>query len=366
MQIWKQGIVDRLVKGVNQLLAGLNVEMVVGTGFFIGEQEIRVEAEYGTKRFSFEQAIIAVGAAPAPLAGLPFDDSRVLTPGQALNLTRLPEKLAVIGSDYIAAEMATLYAKLGVPVRLLIPAGQPLLAEFDPAAGRQVQARLKKLGVEIETKIDDPARAVEAESRVIVSAGLTPRTDHLQLNQAGVDTDEQGYIEVNDRMQTGNPDVYAVGDVTGGPPLAHVAFKHGKVAAEHIAGRPAQYAPQAIPRVAWTDPQVAAVGLTEAEAKAAGYSVITGRFPLAANARALSLNGAQGFVQTVAEQDNELLLGVTIVGPDAEALIGEAALAMEMGATLTDLAETLHPHPSLSETLQESAEAALGLAIHIK
>lgn len=366
MQSWKQGIVNRLVKGVNQLLSGLDVEMVVGTGFFIGEQEIRVEAEYGTKRFTFEQAIIAVGAAPAALDELPFDDTRVLTPSQALGLTRLPEKLAVIGSDYIAAEIATLYAKLGVPLRLLIPTGQHLLAEFDPAAGRQVQARLKKLGVEIETKVDDPVQAVEAEPCVIVSAGLVPRTDHLQLNQAGVGTNEQGYIKVNDRMQTGNPNVYAVGDVTGGPPLAHIAFKQGKIAAEHIAGRPTQYAPQAVPRVAWTDPQVAAVGLTEAEAKAAGYTVITGRFPLAANARALSLNGAQGFVQTVAEQDNDVLLGVTIVGPDAEALIGEAALAMEMGATLTDLAETLHPHPSLSETLQESAEAALGLAIHIK
>jgi len=366
MQSWKLGIVDRLVKGVNQLLSGLNVEMIVGAGFFIGEQEIRVEAEYGTKRFSFEQAIIAVGAAPAVLAGLPFDDSRVLTPGQALSLTRLPEKLAVIGSDYIAAEIATLYAKLGVPVRLLIPIGQHLLAEFDPAAGRQVQARLKKLGVEIETRIDDPVQAVADESCVIVSVGLAPRTGDLQLSQAGVDTDERGYIRVNDRMQTGNPGVYAVGDVTGGPPLAHVAFKQGKVAAEHIAGRPAQYAPQAVPRVARTDPQVAAVGLTETEAKAAGYTVITGRFPLAANARALSLNASQGFVQTVAEQDNQVLLGVTIVGPDAETLIGEAALAMEMGATLTDLAETLHPHPSLSETLQEAAEAALGLAIHIK
>jgi len=366
MQQWKNGVSERLSKGVKQLLNHHKVELVPGTGFFLDQNELRVEAEYGTKRFVFDHCIIAVGAGPAPLPNLPFDGERVLTPGQALGLTDLPDTLAVIGSDYIAAEMATIFVKLGVDTRLLVPAGQQILNEFDPSAGRQVQRQLKKLGVNIETKVDDPAQAAGDAAQIIVSNGLTPRTGNLHLDDAGVQLDECGLILVNERMQTGNPAIYAVGDVTGGPPLAHTAFKQGKVAAESIAGRQAQYAPQAVPRVAWTDPSVAAVGLSAGQAKEMGYSVVTGRFPLAANGRALTLDAGMGFVQTVAEKEKQVLLGVTIVGPQADSLIGEAALALEMGATLTDLAETLHPHPGLGEALMESAEAALGQAIHIK
>ncbi|MFQ5613677.1 MAG: dihydrolipoyl dehydrogenase [Anaerolineae bacterium] len=365
MQSWKAGLVERLVKGVGQLLKGNGVEVVKGRGWFLSENEVRVEGEYGAQRYAFERCVVAVGAGPAPLPGLEFDGERVLTPAQALHLVDPPPDLAVIGADYIAAEVATFFAKVGVPVRLLVPAGRRLLDGFDPAAGREVGARLKKLGVTVETKASDPARAVEGAARVVVSNGLTPRTAGLKLDAVGVETDAQGYIRVNDRLQTSNPAVYAVGDVTGGPPLAAVALKQGKVAAEAIAGRPVQYAPQAIPRVAWTDPEVAAVGLTAAEAEAAGYAVASGRFPLAANGRALTLDSGVGFVLTVAERDSGVLLGATVVGARAAELIGEAALALEMGATLTDLAETLHPHPGLGEALQESAEAALGAAVHI-
>jgi dihydrolipoamide dehydrogenase len=367
MQAWKNGLSERLSKGVQQLLDHYKVSFVSGIGWFLDVNELRVEAEYGTQRYLFEQCVIAVGAEAAPLPDLPFDGEHILTPSQALHVAELPEKISVIGADYIAAELATLFAKLGVAVELVIPAGQQLLAEFDPAAGRQVSAQLKKLGVKTEKQdLNGLGPMIKDSPKVIVSIGLTPRTQDLRLEQAQVETDAQGFISVNDCMQTSNPVIYAVGDVTGGPPLAHVAFKQGKVAAEHIAGLPTAYAPQAVPRVAWTDPQVAAVGLTATEAEAMGYKVATGRFPLAANGRALTLNTNQGFVQVVAEQESELLLGVTIVGPGAETVIGEAALALEMGATLTDLAETLHPHPGLGEPLQESAEAALGIAIHIK
>jgi dihydrolipoamide dehydrogenase len=366
MQSWKNGLVERLAKGVKQLLDSHKVELVSGEGRFTAEGEVHVEAEYGAKRFTFEQCVIAVGAEPAPLPGLAFDGERVLTPGQALSLTELPASLAVVGSDYIAAELATLFAKLGVEVRLLIPAEQQLLGEFDPSAGRQVQARLKKLGVKIETKVTDPALTVKDAARVVVSAGLIPRTGKLGLKEARVETDAYSFIRVNDCMQTSNPAIYAVGDVTGGLPLASVAIKQAKVAAESMAGLHAQYAPQAVPQVAWTDPPVAATGLTAAAAEAAGYEVVTGRFPLAANGRALTLDAAEGFVQTVAEKKSGVLLGVTIVGARAASLIGEATLALEMGATLIDLAETMHPHPGLGETLQEAAEAALGIAVHIR
>jgi dihydrolipoamide dehydrogenase len=366
MQQWKSGVIDRLAKGVKQLLGHHKVEIVQGTGWFLNEQEARVEAEYGAKRFMFEHAIIAVGADPAPLPDLPFDGERILTPTQALNLAQHPEHLVVFGSDYIAVELATLFAKLGVPTQLLLPAGQRLLPEFDPAAGRLVQARLKKLGVKLETEVEEPGKITGSNGPVVISRGVVPRTAGLHLSDAQVKCEANGAIPVNDRLQTSNPAIYAVGDVTGGPPLAHLAIKQGKVAAESLAGRLAQYAPQAVPRVAWTDPQVASVGLTATEAEAAGYEIITGRFPMGANGRALTLNAGEGFVLTVAERKEEVLLGVTIVGPGAETLISAATLALEMGATLTDLIETLQPHPSLGETLLESAEAALGLAVHIK
>ncbi len=366
MHQWKESVIQRLSKGVKQLLDHHKVMMEGGTGWFINENEVRIEAEYGTKRYLFEHCIIAVGAKPMALPGLPFEGERVLTPSQALALTEQPDRLTVVGADYIALEIATIFANLEVPVRLLIPAGQHVLAEFDPAAGRQVQSRLKKLGVKIETKIDNPVASVKDDSLVVVSMGVTPYTADLHLTDAQVATDEAGYIVVNDQMQSSNPAIYAVGDVTGGPALATMAIKQGKVAAESLAGQPAQFAPQAIPRVAWTDPPVAAVGLNKVEAEAAGYQVITGRFPLTANGRALTLEAGVGFVQTVAQQETEVLLGVTIAGPQADSLIGEAALALEMGATLTDLAETLHPHPGLGETLMESAEVALGMAVHIK
>lgn len=366
MQNWKSNVIARLVRGVEQLLAHHEVDFISGIGWFLGENEVRIEAEYGTKRFLFEHCVIAVGADSAPLPDLAFDGKQILTPSQALSLTELPERIGVVGSDYIAVELATFFAKLNVAVQLLIPTGHQLLAEFDPSAGRQVEARLKKLGVKTEAKVKQVASAIGDLPKVVASVGFVPRTEKLHLKEAGVQVDEQGFIRVNDCMQTSNPRIYAVGDVTGGPFLANIAMKQGKVAAEHLTGRPAQYAPQAVPRVAWVDPQVAMVGLTMAEAEAAGYRAITSRFPLAANGRALTLQANQGYAQVVAEQDSEILLGVTIVGPEAETLISEASLALEMGATLTDLAETLHPHPSLGETLQEAAEAALGIAIHIK
>lgn len=365
MSAWKDSVVQRLSSGIRQLLEGRKVQIVTGKGWFESDHEVRVEGEYGSSRFSFDHCIIAVGADPKPLPGLAFDGQHVLTPGQALQLTELPTNLAVAGSDYIAAELATLFAKLGVPVRLLIPPGQRLLNEFDPAAGRQVQVQLKKLGVKVETNVVDIATVLGDTSKVVVSAGLTPHTDNLNLSLVGIKIDKHEFIQVDNRMCTSNGTIYAVGDVTGGNPLATAAIKQGKVAAENIAGLTAQYAPQAIPQVACTDPEVASVGLTTTEAEAAGYEVVTGRFPLAANGRALTLGAAEGAVFTVAEKDSGLLLGITIIGARAGELIGEAALAIEMGTTLTDLAETLHPHPGLAETLQESAEAALDITVHL-
>jgi dihydrolipoamide dehydrogenase len=346
MQAWKNSQVEQAIGEIKHQLDQHQVELVIGQGWFLGENEARIDAEYGAKRYLFDHAVIAVGCTPTPWPGLLFDGARILTPAQALALTQLPESLSIIGADYIAAGLAAIFANLGVAVGLLLPAGQRILSEFDPAAGQVVQTRLQELGVQITDLTD----LEDLSGLIIVSAGLTAHTEDLALDQAKVNVDTNGFIEVNDRQRTSNSTIYAVGDVTGAPPLAHVAIKQGQVAADNIAGRVAQFAPQAIPRVAWTDPPVAAAGMTAAEAEAGGYQIKSFR---------LNLQSSVGFIELVAEQDSEVLVGVTIVGPEAEALIGEVALALEMGATLTDLAETLHPSLGAGENLMKAAEAAL-------
>lgn len=330
LQAWKNSRVETMSAEIISQLDRYQVERVAGRGWFLAENEARIESEYESKRYLFDHAVITVGGEAASWPGLPFDQKRVLTPAQTLALAELPAALTLIGGDCGAAELATLFARLGVLVRVLLPTGQRLLPEFDAAAGAAVQACLQEMGVTFADLIDPP----DLSGLIVVSAGLTAQTTNLGLDQARVTTDAHGFVPVNNRQQTSNPAIYAAGAVTAGPPLAHVAAKQGQVAAENLAGKLAQFAPQAIPRVARTDPEAASAGLTAAEAEKAGYHVQCSMF---------NVQPAGGFVELVAEQENEVLLGVTIVGPRAGVLIGEAALALEMGATLTDLAETLHP-----------------------
>lgn len=351
MQTRKNEQVEAARMEIKRQLDEQKVEFVAGQGWFLAENEARIEAEYGAKRYLFDHAVIAVGAEPAPWPDLPFDGKRVLTPSQALAMAELPTSLSIIGADYLAAELATLFTKLGVAVRLLLPTGQRLLPEFDPAAGQVAQTRLQELGVEIDSNLSG---LKDLTGLIVVSAGLTPRPVNLGLDKVRVTTAAGGFIQVNERQRTSNPVIYAAGAVTGAPPLVHVANKQGRVAAENIAGKVAQFAPQAIPYVAYTDPPVATVGLTPAEAEAAGYHVSRSTF----NIQHSTDSRAGEFIQLLAEQGSEVLLGVTIVGLGADLLIGEAALALEMGATLTDLAETLHP--AAGEALARAAEASLG------
>lgn len=377
MQAWKQGLVERLTGGVERLLDGYKVQRVTGRGWFLSANEVRVEGEHGSTRYRFDAAIIATGAGPRPWPGLPIDNQRVLSPQQALRLPAVPPSVAVCGADYIAVELATLLAALGGHVTLLVP-GAGLLPDYEVSAGRTVALRLKQSGVKVvigagprtltETglRYATPDGEAEAEAACcITSAGVQPRTAGLGLEAAGVAVDKDGGVIVNEQMRTSAAHIYATGDVTGGIPLATVAIAQAKVAAEAVAGRPVAYQPQVVPRVVHSEPEVAAVGMTAEGARSEGHQVVTGRFPLGANGRALTLARSDGFALTVAEADSGLLLGMTLVGPRAGDLIGEAALAIEMGATLTDLADTLHAHPGLGEALQESAMGALGGAIHV-
>ena len=376
LQSWKGSVVERLSGGVARLLAGHRIETVSGLGWFLNGQELRVEGEYGSHRFAFDKCLLATGAVAVALPDLPFG-ADVLTPQQALALTTLPASLSVIGQDYIALELATLFQSLGTAVTLLSPA-EGFLPEVEPAAGRLVLAGLRKLGVEVVSGAGEWARTEngqlqysvgqsrkQAVGPVVVSGGVRPATERLHLATMGLTTGLNGAIEVNQRQQTSLPQILAVGDCLGGIALATTAIKQAKIAAHTLAGQRVAYAPQALPQVVHTTPELAWVGLTAGAARDAGYEVVTGRFPLAANGRALTLGAESGVALSVAEAGSGLLLGLTLVGPGAGDLIMEAALAIEMSATVSDLTEILHPHPGLAELTLESLENSLGLAVHL-
>jgi dihydrolipoamide dehydrogenase len=361
MQAWKQGIVDRLAEGVRRLLSGNHIDYVQGTGWFINSREVRVEGEYGSHRFKFEHCILAVGADAAAIAGCSFDGKQILTPEQALAMPELPASLSIFGDDYIALELATLFARLGVKIKLYSP-GEQLLVNVDAGALRLVQAGLRKLGAQVTTRATIDAIN---DRPVVISQGVSPHTGGLHLDAAGIETTANGGISVNSMQQSNVPSVYAVGDCTGARALAAIAIKQGKVAAEVLSGQRVQFAPLVTPLVVHTTPELASAGSSAGEATQAGYTIVTGRFPLAANGRALTLGTDNGAAFVVANADDGTLLGVTLVGPRAGDLIGQGALAIEMGATLTDLTEILYAHPGLSEAIEESAENALGRAIHV-
>jgi dihydrolipoamide dehydrogenase len=361
MQAWKQGVVDRLAEGVRRLIAGNHIDYVHGNGWFINAQEVRVEGEHGSLRFKFEHCIIATGAEVSLVPNLPFDGKHVLTPEQALMLPELPLALSIVGDDYIALELATLFARLGVKVKLLSP-GEHLLPDVDTSALRLVQAGLRKLGIQVSTGV---AMDSIAESPVVISRGVCPRTADLHLDDVGLELSANRGIKVNSMQQSSISHIYAIGDCTGGRALASIAMKQAKVAAEVLSGQRVQFAPLVIPLVVHTTPELATVGYSAEEAAKAGYSIVTGRFPLAANGRALTLGKDNGVALLVANAEDGTLLGATLVGPQAGDLMEQITLAIEMGATLTDLSEILYAHPSLNETLLEAAEGALDKAIHI-
>ncbi|MBA2392296.1 MAG: FAD-dependent oxidoreductase [Ktedonobacteraceae bacterium] len=361
MQTWKQGVVERLVEGVRRLIAGNRVTLLKGNAWFINAEEMRVEGEESSHRLKFEHCVLATGASAVSLPDLTYDGEQILTPEQSLQLSKLPAALSIFGNDYIALELATLFARLGVSVKLFSP-GEQLLADIEPSALRLVQAGLRKLGIHITTNV---ALSTIAERPIVILNGVRPNTKGLHLGEADIKVTEYGGIIVNSMQQSSVPHVYAIGDCTGNNALASVAIRQGKIAAEALCGQRVQFAPLVIPQVVHTTPELATAGLSVEAATHTGYNTITGRFPLAANGRALTLGTEAGVALIVARQEDEAVLGATLVGPHAGDLIGQVVLAIEMGATLTDLSEIIYAHPGLNEIVQESAEAALGRAIHI-
>lgn len=376
---WKDGIVGRLNAGVAGLLAKAGTGVVEGVASIVDGKTVGVTGADGSvQRISADHLVLATGSDPVELPGLPFGD-RVLSSTEALALTEIPEHLAVVGGGYIGLELGTALAKLGASVTV-VEAEERILPQYDRGLTAPVAARLKDLGVEVLTgtlarELGDDGLVVEGQTtgqrtvsadKVLVTVGRRARISGFGLAHLGL-TMNGPFIAVDERNHTSMRDVWAIGDVTGEPMLAHRAMKQGEVVAEAIAGQPAVFQPEAIPAIVFTDPEIVTVGLDPDQAKAAGLDVIVGRFPLSANSRSLTLGqeGQRGFVRAVARADDHLVVGLQAVGRSVAELSSAFGLAIEMGARLEDIGDTIHAHPTVGESLAESALAALGHALHI-
>jgi dihydrolipoamide dehydrogenase len=368
---WKsERVIGKLARGLGGVARSKSVEVVGGRGVFEEPRSLRVEGDEPQK-IRFRHAIVATGSAPARLPGLEAGGERVMDSTAALELPEIPERLLVVGGGYIGLELGQVYAALGSQVTL-IEMLDGLLPGVDRDLVQPLARRCEKLFAAIhlstrlgglrETPAGVEARFAEtatAFDRVLIAVGRRPQSAGLGLEVTRVQVDARGVIPVDERCATSDPNIYAVGDVTGEPMLAHRAMRQGKVAAEAIAGRPAAFDNVAVPAVVFTDPEVAWCGLTETEAARAGQTVKVAKFQWAASGRAATLGRADGLTKLLVEPASGRLLGVGIVGPGAGELIAEAALAVECGLLAEDVATTIHTHPTLSESLMEAAETLL-------
>jgi dihydrolipoamide dehydrogenase len=383
---FKTGVVNANVGGVKTLFKANNVQFIYGQGAFVSPTEIAVQKKDGCEdRIHAQNVVIATGSAPVDVSAWPRDGEVIINSDDAVQLKRVPKNLLIVGGGVIGLEFATVFTRMGSQV-LVIEALPQILTGTDLEISKTLGRILKKQGVEImlSTMVGTLAKAGKSvkatfngegtsgkdETRefdcVLVAVGRRPVTDGLHLERAGLKTTDRGFIQIDAQRRTAVPNIYAIGDVAGPPLLAHKGMKEGVVAAEAIAGdRSAAYDPVAVPNCVYTDPEVATAGLSEEEAKAAGHEVRIGKFPLAASGRARTMNETDGLIKLVADAKSDLLLGMHIVAPQAESLIGEGIIALEMGATLEDVGLSIHPHPTLTEGIMEAAEAAHGKAIHI-
>lgn len=379
-QAFKESVVKKLTSGVSGLLKGNNIEVVSGEAYFVDANTVRVMDEKSAQTYTFKHAIIATGSRPVEIPTFKYT-KRVINSTGALNLQEVPEKLVVIGGGYIGTELGSAYANLGSQVTI-IEGGDDILAGFEKQMTTIVKKGLKKKGVDIVVKasakgveesdtgvvvsyeVGGEEKKVEADY-VLVTVGRRPNTDEIGLEELGIKFAERGLIEVDKQCRTSISNIFAIGDVVAGPQLAHKASYEGKVAAEAIAGQSSVVDYLAIPAVCFTDPELATVGLSEAQAKEQGFDVAAGKFPFGANGRALALNATEGFVKLVSRQEDGLLLGAQIVGQGASDMIAELGLAIEAGMTVEDIAMTIHAHPTLGEIAMEAAEVVMGHPIHI-
>jgi dihydrolipoamide dehydrogenase len=379
-QEFKDGVVSRLTGGVSGLMKGNKIDVVQGEAYFVDENTVRIISGESAQTYKFKNAIVATGSRPVEIPSFKFTE-RVLSSTGALSLKELPKKLVVIGGGYIGTELGSAYANLGSEVTI-IEGADDILAGFEKQMTQMVKKGFKKKGVEIVTKasakgvvetdsgvtvtyeVGGEEKTIEADY-VLVTVGRRPNTDEMGLESTGIKISERGLIEVDKQCRTNVPSIFAIGDVVPGLQLAHKASYEAKVAAEAISGLKSEVDYLAIPAVCFTDPELATVGLNEQQAKDEGYEVSSGKFPYAANGRAIALDATEGFVKLVARKEDGLLLGAQIAGESASDMISELALAIEAGMTMEDIAMTIHAHPTLAEITMEAAEVLLGKPIHM-
>jgi dihydrolipoamide dehydrogenase len=380
VQDWKSGVVKKLTGGVEGLLKGNNVEIVKGEAYFVDENTLRVMDEDSAQTYKFKHAIIATGSRPAEIPGFQYS-KRVIDSTGALNLEELPKKLVVVGGGYIGVELGTAYANFGTEVTIIEGMGE-ILGGFEKQMTALVKRNLKKKNVTVVTNASakgveetDEGVKVTYEAKgeehtieadyVLVTVGRRPNTDELGLEQVGIKLTDRGLVEVDKQLRTNIPNIFAIGDIVEGPALAHKASYEGKVAAEAISGQPSEVDYIAIPAVVFAEPELASVGYTEQQAKEEGIDISVGRFPFAANGRALALNATDGYVKLITRKEDGLVIGGQVAGENASDIIAEIGLAIEAGMTAEDIAMTIHAHPTLGEMTMEAAEVALGTPIHI-
>jgi len=372
----KDKVVKRLTGGLAGLAKQRKVKVVTGVGRFAGSHKLEVQTAEGVLQVEFEHCIIACGSSAVKIPGFPNDDPRLIDSTGALALADVPKKMLIVGGGIIGLEMATVYATLGSEIDI-VELQDGLIPGCDRDLVRPLKKRLASQvsSILLETKVADikaqksglkvvfeGANAPDPKTydRVLVAVGRSPNGKQISAEAAGVQVDERGFIATDAKMCTNVPHIYAIGDVVGNPMLAHKATHEGKVAAEVIAGHPALFDPLAIPNVAYTDPEVAWMGLTETEAKDKGVEITTGVFPWAASGRALGIGRDEGITKLIFDAKSKRILGAGIVGRNAGELIGETVLALEMGADAEDIGLTIHPHPTLNETICFAAEMAEG------
>jgi dihydrolipoamide dehydrogenase len=380
LRSWKNSILEKLGQGIKGLAQKRGVQMIHGRGHFEDSQTLRVETSEGQKFIRYEKAIIAVGSKPAMPSAFDLGNKRIMTSTEALEIEDIPRDLLVVGGGYIGMELGTVYAALGSNV-VVLEALPSILTGVDPDLVRPVTRIAQKAFKEIRvnTKVlkmatagkqikvttqKDKEQREELYDRVLVSVGRAPNYSDLGLENTQVTKNDKGFIQCNPQQQTDDPNIYAIGDVNGGALLAHRASKEAKIAVESILGHASAFDDVIIPAVVYTNPEVAWCGLTESEAKDKGIEVNVSKFSWGASGRALTLDRPDGLTKLLVEPQTERILGVGIVGVGAGELISEGVLAVEMGATARDIADSVHPHPTLSETLMEAAEGFYGTATH--
>ncbi len=383
MREWKNEVISHMTGGLKQLIKQRKVNFIQGTASFVNSNKVKIEkAEGGTEELEFEHAILATGSVPATIPAFDIGSDRILDSTSALEIEDIPNKLLVVGGGYIGLELGSVYASLGSKVKVV-----EMTSGLLPGADRDLVAVLSKRvrslmeevylntkvakieevkdGLKVTFEGDKVEEKEQTFDKVLVSVGRKPVTKGLGLENTKVKVNDKGFVEVDLQRRTDDPSIFAIGDIAGDPMLAHKATAEGKVAAEVIAGHKSAFEPNGIPAVVFTDPELAWVGLNETEAKNKGIKVDVAKFPWGASGRAKTLERLDGMTKLVIEPETERVLGMGIVGAGAGELIAEGALAVEMAALAKDVALTIHAHPTLSETVMESAESYYGDATHI-